>query len=56
MDPAYYGIVELGFTGLVVLGFAGWQLWSVNRELRRDRRDSADRARHAIGEHAPDDR
>jgi hypothetical protein len=29
IDPKYYGLVEMGFTGAVVLGLAFWQLWSV---------------------------
>lgn len=29
IDPEYYGLVEMGFTGAVVLGFAFWQLWTV---------------------------
>lgn len=37
IDPSRYGIVEMGFTAAVVLGFAGWQLWSVRRSIRRDR-------------------
>jgi len=35
MDPKYYGLVEMGFSGAVVLGFCFWQLWSVNREIRK---------------------
>ena len=29
IDPAYYGIVELVFFTVVVLGIAFWQLWTV---------------------------
>lgn len=32
-----YGLVELLFSGAVALGLGFWQLWSVNREIRRDR-------------------
>lgn len=59
MDAHYYGIVEMGFTGLVVLGLALWQLWSINREVSRDRKSrdaSADAARHPVGEHRLHDR
>lgn len=59
MNPHYYGIVEMVFTGVVVLGLALWQLWSVNRDIARDRaaRDiSAEHAGHAVGEHRLDDR
>ena len=58
MNPHYYGIVEMAFTGIVVLGLALWQLWSVNREVGRDRaaRDaSAEHARHPVGEHRLDE-
>ncbi len=41
ISPDHYGIVELGLTGAVVLGFAFYQLWSVRRSIRQDR----DRAR-----------
>lgn len=44
MDPKYYALVELTFTGAVVLGFCFWQLRSVNRELREDRKKQQDRA------------
>lgn len=60
MNPDYYGIVEMGFTGAVVLGFAFWQLFSINRQIKRDReaaaRQSAERARHPVGQHLSDDR
>lgn len=32
-----FGLVELLFSGAVALGLGFWQLWSVNREIRRDR-------------------
>lgn len=56
MNPAHYGLVEMAFTGIVILGLAGWQLISVNREIARDKQKSADRARHPVGEHPVDDR
>ena len=61
MNPHYYGIVEMVFTGVVVLGLAVWQLWSIGREQARDRIDrtkraSAERAGHPIGQHRLDDR
>lgn len=54
MDPRYYGLVEMAFTGLVVLGLAGWQLWSISRDVRRDRA-SKEAARHPVAEHLPRD-
>lgn len=35
-----YGLIELLFSGAVALGLAFWQLWSVNRDIRRDRERS----------------
>ncbi|UVO50845.1 hypothetical protein M0208_10065 [Sphingomonas sp. SUN019] len=57
----HYGWIEMVFTGVVVLGFAGWQIISVNREIAADkieagRKKSEDAARHPVGEHRLDDR
>ncbi|MCH4891949.1 MULTISPECIES: hypothetical protein [unclassified Sphingomonas] len=38
MHSNLYGLIELIFTGGVVLAFLGWQYWSVNREIARDKR------------------
>lgn len=55
----HYGWVEIVFTAAIALGFGGWQLWSVNREIAKDReakaRDSTDSG-HPVGEHRLDDR
>ncbi len=57
-----FGWIEIAFTYSVVLGLALWQLWSVNREIKRDKEkkreeeDSAARPGHAVGEHPLDDR
>jgi hypothetical protein len=32
-----FGWVEIIFSGAVALGFGFWQLWSVNREIARDK-------------------
>ncbi len=60
MPEKYYSIIEMGFTGAVVLGFAIWQLVSVNREIARDKAKpkdpSAESPRHPVGEHRLDDR
>lgn len=55
IDPRHFGLIEMGFTALVVLGFAIWQIVSVNREIARDRR-SKEAARHPVWEHRLDDR
>ena len=41
IDPKYYGLIELLLVGGIALGFGVWQLWSVNRELRRGTDDDA---------------
>lgn len=55
----HFGWVEILFTALVAFGFGFYQLWSVNREIARDKeaKERASReAGHAIGEHELDDR
>jgi hypothetical protein len=37
IDPAYYGLVELILVGGIAIGLGVWQLWSVNRDQKRDR-------------------
>ncbi|MDO9487193.1 MAG: hypothetical protein Q7J32_02385 [Sphingomonadaceae bacterium] len=32
-----YGLIEILFTSVTVLGLALWQLWSVTREIKRDK-------------------
>lgn len=52
-----YGWIEFAVFGPLVLGLAVWQLWSVNREIKRDKqRKSDEAARHPVGEHPLDDR
>jgi hypothetical protein len=38
------GWIEIVFGGVVALGFGFWQLWSVNREIARDK----EKARNAV--------
>jgi hypothetical protein len=38
-----YGLIELLFTGGVALGLGFWQLWSVNREIAKDKAAKASR-------------
>jgi hypothetical protein len=35
------GWVEIVFSGAVALGFGFWQLWSVNREIAKDKEKAA---------------
>lgn len=57
IKPEHYGIVEMVFTGAVVLGLAVWQLWSVNRDIAKDKDNpSSGDTRHPVGEHRLDDR
>lgn len=32
-----FGLVELLLSGAIALGLGVWQLWLVNRDIRRDR-------------------
>lgn len=60
MDPKYYSLIEIVFTLAIVLGFAIWQLISVNRAIAKDRKPPDDASPkgpgHPIGEHRLDDR
>ena len=59
-----FGWIELVFTATLALGFGFYQLWSVNREIARDkegkeqarRERESDAAGHPVGEHELDDR
>ena len=59
-----FGWIEILFTAAVALGFGFYQLWSVNREIARDKEAKAreqneresDPAGHPVGEHELDDR
>jgi hypothetical protein len=52
-----YGWVEFAVFLPMILGLAVWQLWSVNREIAKDKaKKSDDSAGHAVGEHPLDDR
>ena len=37
------GWIEIVFSGAVALGFGFWQLWSINREIARDKEKAAAR-------------
>jgi hypothetical protein len=52
IDPKYYGLIEMGFTGFVVLGLAFWQLWTVWGAGK----PSAEDARHPERDHEADER
>lgn len=62
MDHKYYSIVEMVFSGTIILGFAIWQLVSINREIARDKAKKSPETPlpkspgHAVGEHRLDDR
>lgn len=50
IDPNYLGVIELLITGVVVLGFGAWQLWSVRDALPwRRRKDSPSDPGHPEG-------
>lgn len=52
------GWLEIVFSAAVALSFGVYQLWSVSREIRRDREkaQSADDPGHPVGEHELHDR
>lgn len=37
------GWIEIVFVGIVALGFGFWQLWSINREIAKDKAAKADK-------------
>ena len=39
-----YGWIEIAFFGVVALGFAFGQIWTVNRELKKDKEKAAAKA------------
>jgi hypothetical protein len=42
IDPKYYGIIEMAFFAIVVLGFGAWQLWTV-RDTRPSKPEDSPR-------------
>ena len=57
-----FGWIEIVFTALVAFSFGGYQLWSVRREIARDKAAKAEAERlsgstgHPVGEHELDNR
>lgn len=59
------GLIEIGMTFFLVIGFCAYQYWSMDRELKKDRaereareaaeRESASRSGHAVREHELDE-
>ncbi|OYW40519.1 MAG: hypothetical protein B7Z42_03650 [Brevundimonas sp. 12-68-7] len=47
-------VVEMILVFGLILAWAIWELISTRRSQKRDREASAERARHAEGEHGPD--
>ncbi len=35
------GWIEIVVTGAIALGIGFWQLWSINREIAKDKKDAA---------------
>lgn len=58
----HFGWIEIVFVAVVAFGFGFYQLWSVNREIRRDKESKEAQEResgasgHPVGEHELDDR
>ena len=62
-----FGWIEIAFTYSIAFAFGFYQLWSVNREIAKDKAKKAeteaekealdgDASRHAVREHELDDR
>lgn len=44
MEPGAWdslGWIEIVVTGAIALGIGFWQLWSINREIAKDKKDAA---------------
>jgi hypothetical protein len=58
MKWEYFGLIEMGFTSAVTLGFLGWQYWTVRDAGKPKPPDdiSPIDAGHPEGEHHPHNR
>ncbi|GAC1421388.1 MAG: hypothetical protein NVSMB69_20660 [Novosphingobium sp.] len=61
MNSSYFSLFDMAICGVPALGFAVWQLISVNREIAKDKvakevAPSPEGARHPVGEHRLDNR
>lgn len=66
MNSSYFSLFDMAICGVPALGFAVWQLISVNREIAKDTlakdraakaaTPSPEGARHPVGEHRLDNR
>ncbi len=50
-----YGFIEIIFVAAVALGLGFWQLWSVNREIAKDKAERADKAAREGATETPGD-
>jgi hypothetical protein len=41
-----FGWIEIVFVGVVALGLGFWQLWSINREIAKDKEKAANGTVH----------
>ena len=59
MSSHTFGIFDLAIPGIAVIALVGWQLWSINRTIARDKAEAArkesDTPGHAVGEHGLDE-
>lgn len=66
MNSSYFSFFDMAIAGVPALGFAIWQLISINREIAKDTlakdraatatAPSPESARHPVGEHRLDNR
>jgi len=45
MNPDYYGLIEMGLSFALIIGFGVWQLISLERVKKRSREKAAAEAR-----------
>lgn len=61
MGNNWFAVLDMAIVGIPVLLFGTYQLWSVNREIAKDRAAAAEKARsaegagHPVGQHGLDD-
>jgi hypothetical protein len=39
IDPSYFGLIELLLFGSIAVGIGVWQLYSVNKDIARSKKD-----------------
>lgn len=45
MEGSTLGIVEMTLSGVLALGFCAYQVWKMDREIKKDKAKAAEKAR-----------